>query len=143
LSESGEETLARLRDEGAIAKVVMNYARGVDRRDFELVGSCFAPGAAVQGTGFSGNAEDYVSRLAAGMTSVPRSVHFVGNHWCEVQGDRARSETYTVARQFRDAEGEDEAVAVGVRYHDEWARQPDGTWAIASRRVDTDWRRIR
>ena len=30
---------------------------------------------------------------------------------------------------------------MGVRYHDQVRRTPEGTWAIVRRDVDCDWRR--
>jgi SnoaL-like domain len=143
VAEPIEAVVLRLADENAIAKVVLNYARGVDRRQFDLVRSCFAPGAHIAGTNFTGPVDDYLPKLVAGLAPFPRTVHFIGNHFCEVEGDLAHSETYAVARQFTDPDGVDEAVVVGVRYLDQWARQPDRTWAITARQVEADWRRIR
>jgi SnoaL-like domain len=58
-----------------------------------------------------------------------------------VYGDRAHTETYAVARHFRDQAGEDEVLVMGVRYVDDLIRWPDGRWVISGRQATAMWRR--
>jgi hypothetical protein len=132
----------RLADEADVARVMLQYARGLDHREFDLVRACFAPGAQVEGSSFSGPVETYLPNLLEGVLRFGRTMHFVGNQWVEVDGDRARTESYAIAHHFVDAAGEVESIIMGVRYHDELARQPDGRWLITARHVDADWRRF-
>jgi hypothetical protein len=136
-----EQIVRRLADEADVATVMLNYARGLDRRQFDLVRACFAPGTHVEGTSFSGPVETYLPTLLAGVETFPRTMHFIGNQTREVDGDTAHTETYVIAHHFADAAGEHEALIMGVRYHDDLERQPDGRWVITARHVDADWRR--
>ena len=58
-----EAMVRRLADESEVAKVILRYARGIDRRDFDLVRSCFAPDAFVKGSSFSGPVSEYLPEL--------------------------------------------------------------------------------
>jgi hypothetical protein len=136
-----ERMLRRLTDEADVATVMLDYARGIDRRQFDLVWRCFAPGARIEGTSFSGPVETYLPTLLAGVERFGRTMHFIGNQTKQIDGDRAHTETYAIAHHFVDEAGEQEGLIMGVRYHDDLARQPDGRWAITARHVDADWRR--
>jgi hypothetical protein len=136
-----ERLVRRVADELDVARVMLNYARGLDRRQFELVWACFAPDAHVEGTSFSGPVATYLPTLLAGVETFGRTMHFVGNQLREVDGDQAHTESYAIAHHFHDEAGEQEALIMGVRYHDDLVRAPDGRWVITARHVDADWRR--
>lgn len=121
---------------------MVHYARGIDRRDWDLVRSCFAPGAYVKGTAFEGERGQYLDILFAGVERYPVTMHFIGNQQVEVTGDVASTETYLIAHHFADVAGEVESLILGVRYQDQLARQADGRWAITRRDVFADWRRV-
>jgi hypothetical protein len=136
-----EAAVSRLVDESDVAKVILRYARGIDRRDFDLVWSCFAPDAYVKGSSFEGPLSDYLPNLLAGVEHFGRTMHFMGNQLREVDGDTAHTETYAIAHHFVDPEGRVEALIMGVRYLDDLARGPDGRWVIRRREAVADWRR--
>jgi hypothetical protein len=133
--------LRRLEDDAELAKVVLRYASGIDTRKFERVWECFAPGAEVVGTMFSGVVEEYLPRLLERVSSYGSTMHFMGNQLREIDGDSARTETYAVAHHFTDQAGRHEAAVVGVLYSDELARQSGGGWAITRRQVSSFWHR--
>ena len=139
--EGLEPAVQRLVDELAISRIMVNYARGIDRRDVDLVRSCFLPEAFVKGTAFEGPRDEYLEILLAGVVRYPVTMHFIGNQAREVDGDTGRTETYLIAHHFADQAGEVESLVMGVRYHDQVRRTPEGTWAIIRRDVDCDWRR--
>ncbi|WP_165968905.1 nuclear transport factor 2 family protein [Actinomadura sp. KC06] len=139
--ESIEATVRRLAAESGAGQVILRYARGLDRRDFDMVWDCFHPDAHVEGTSFGGPLRSYLPRLLDGVRSYPRTMHFMGNQLREVDGDDlVRTETYCIAHHFADAEGRREALVMGVRYLDE-LRLDGGRWRITDRRVHADWSR--
>ena len=138
--ESIEAIVRRLAAESEVGKVILRYARGLDRRDFAMVWDCFDPDARVEGTSFGGPLRTYLPRLLDGVRAYRRTMHFMGNQLREVDGDRAETETYAIAHHFADAEGRQEALIMGVRYLDE-LRRTDGQWRITHRRVHADWSR--
>ena len=74
--------------------------------------------------------------------SYVRWVHFLGNHWVEVDGDRAAGEAYLLARHLRAGEhGQEEEVAV-IRYKDFYVRTTDG-WRFAERNACRQWTTVR
>jgi hypothetical protein len=120
--------------------VILRYARGVDRRDWDLVRSCFADDAVIEGTRFSGPIDEYLPMLRPGVESFPTTMHFMGNQLAEIDGDRASTETYAIAHHFLDAEGRVEGIVMGVRYLDDLECR-DGRWVIVRRRAVSDWTR--
>jgi 3-phenylpropionate/cinnamic acid dioxygenase small subunit len=128
-----------LLDRAAIQDVLLRYARGVDRRDLALVASCFTPDAAYEGTLAHGTIADALARLGQTFGHYAATTHLVGNQLIELDGDQARSETYTIA--YHRIAGEplrDRTVA--VRYDDSLVRTAAG-WRISRRVVHLDWER--
>jgi hypothetical protein len=137
-----EAAVRRLIDETDVSKVILRYARGIDRREFDLVRSCFAPDAYVKGSSFSGPVSEYLPTLLGGVERFGSTMHFMGNQLREVDGDTAHTETYAIAHHFVDPEGEVEALIMGVRYLDDLVRGPDGNWVIRYREAVANWRRF-
>jgi hypothetical protein len=75
--------------------------------------------------------------------SYVRWVHFLGNHWAEVQGDRAVGEAYLLAHHLSLAESgaEQEEVAV-IRYKDSYVRTAEG-WRFEERNACRQWTTVR
>lgn len=134
-----EAALRRLIDEADVSQVILRYADGLDRRDFDQVWACFAPDADVVGSSFSGPLGEYLPRLLEGVRTFGATQHFMGNQLRSVDGDRAHTETYCVAHHFRDPAGEQEAIVMGVRYVDDLVRQDDGRWVISRRHATAMW----
>jgi 3-phenylpropionate/cinnamic acid dioxygenase small subunit len=128
-------------DDRAVAQIMINYARGIDRRDWDLVRSCFADDAYVQGTQFGGPRDEYLDILLPGVAHYPATQHFIGNQLRQVDGDTAFTETYLIARHFADAAGEVDSLIVGVRYDDQLRRVGAG-WQIFRRDVANIWKRV-
>jgi hypothetical protein len=137
------ETIAReLQDRDEIARLIRTYAHGVDRRDWDLVRSCFSDDAVAQGSRSTGPIEPYLAALRPGVEFYPTTMHFMGNQLVELDGDTAQVETYAVAYHWKDeVAGTDhpENLVVGVRYLDTVQRRQEG-WRITRRQVAPDWR---
>ena len=125
-----------------IADVIYRYARGIDRLDFDLVRACYHPDAYDDHGSMKGTVEEFISAAASFLTRWTVTQHFMGNMLIEVDGARARAETYAVAYHRReDADGNGKDDVMGIRYVDRFEHR-DGAWKIAHRVVATEWRRV-
>src|SRR5271169_6067307 len=92
-----DERVQELWDRDRIAQLPMRYARGVDRRDWALVRSCFADGATVAGTRSRGPVDAYLAELRPSVERFASTMHVMANQLIDVTGDHAEIETYAVA----------------------------------------------
>lgn len=136
-----QEQLQRLADELAIRKVLAIYCRAVDRCDSELLKSVYWPDAVDNHGTFNGNALAFVDYVIPALRQMRQTVHQISNVLIELDGDRARVETYVCASHLI-PEGTDliDSVFLG-RYLDRFERR-EGEWRIAERVVVMDWNRI-
>ena len=129
----------RLLDEAAIRRVHLDYCRGIDRRDWELVRSCYHADAIDHHGPFSGGIDDFIGWALESLHSVASTTHFVGNQIVDLDGDAAWHEAYCIA--FHRLQATDAAPAVdwvvNLRYLDRMERR-DGSWKIADRLVVHD-----
>jgi len=132
-----ERLAARL----AIRDLLHRYARGVDRRDLDLVRACFAPDARYTGALAAGTVADMLAALPAAMARYAATMHFMGEPEVTIEGDAARTLTPTLAYHvLRDPPGRLRTVA--VRYDDRLERRQE-TWCIVVRHVHRDWEETR
>ncbi len=137
-----EQQIQAVADRLAVTDVPRTYARGIDRRDWPLVRSCFTDDCRIDGSRMDAAVDDYLAELRKGVEYYPVTMHFMGNQLATVAGDTASVETYAVAYHWMGVPAgsdHEENLVVGVRYHDELVRTPDG-WKVALRRVSPDWR---
>ena len=138
-----EQMVRELWDRDRIARVPRTYARGIDRRDWELVRSCFTDDAHIEGSRATAPVDAYVAQLRPGVEYFPVTMHFMGNQLIDLDGDRGEVDTYAVAYHWKSEQAggaHPENLVVGIRYHDIVVRHGEG-WLIAHRHVDPDWRR--
>jgi SnoaL-like protein len=133
-----EPALQELLDRTAIHDVLLRYACGVDRRDLDLVASCFVPGAAYDGALGQGTIETALIALRERLARYQSTMHFIGNQLIEVAGDTARSETYAIAYHRSATDAGPTLFVAGVRYLDDFVRA-DGVWRISGRVVKMEW----
>ncbi|WP_025597754.1 nuclear transport factor 2 family protein [Burkholderia sp. WSM2230] len=147
--------LQRLIDKDLIRDVLLRYARGVDRREWELVRSSFFADCHDDHADFKGTRDDFIAWLRERHDSVGllKSTHFLGN--CLVEfgtEDVAVVETYFIARleltpeasghrSMLDAKNrnskQNSRVQVSGRYVDRFEKRRD-EWRIAQRRTVFD-----
>lgn len=134
-----EEAIQNLLDRAAIRDVMERYTRGIDRRDWDLVASCFAPHARVNYEFvFEGEIEEAIPLFREGLSSMEKTMHFMGNQLIEVDGDRARMETYVIAHHILGMGDEQRDMIAALRYLDDLVREGD-RWCIQRRTVKCDW----
>lgn len=120
-----------------IQQLLFRYCRAADRGDVELMKSVFHPGASDHHGGFSGPADVFVERAVSAMDAAGRvGQHHITNTLIQIEGARARAETYFVA-YHPDAAG---LALIGGRYLDRLERR-DNAWKIIHRTTIVDFAR--
>lgn len=120
-----------LKDRQDIYDCIMRYCRGVDRLDRELLRSAYHEDGIDDHGPYAGPLEgfaDYVFDLHGNMQE--RTLHHVTNHYCELDGDVAHTESYFLFYCLNKTQPL-YTMASG-RYVDRFERR-DGRWAIAER----------
>jgi hypothetical protein len=126
-----------LLDQVALRDLVMRYCRGIDRRDFELVRSCYHDDATDDHGGmFTGSADDYVAWVAQALKVMECTVHSIGNSLFAVEGDYAEGEHYSYNYHRTRPPERHELVILG-RYLDRYERR-GGVWKFAHRKIVFD-----
>jgi len=127
-------------DRLAIHRTLLQYCRGVDRHDLDLIKSAFHSDAeANHGAALRGNAWEIWVRLFREPERTLSSQHHLTNEYIDVKGDVAYGETYFLAYFVRlSSEGRHELRTMGGRYIDRLEKR-DGTWRIADRLSVVDW----
>lgn len=143
--------LSALLDQQDIRDVVYRYCRGIDRRDFDLVRSCYHEDATDDHGSFSGGAEAFVEWVE-GLTARYRfTMHLVGQIFVELEEvppastaslpgppNAAAVETLGVSIHRSDEAKPYLNLATGFRYLDRFERR-GGVWKVASRKALGEW----
>jgi hypothetical protein len=120
-------------DKQAIYEVVLRYCRALDRLDFELLRSCYHEDAMNHYNGFDGGREAFIAWVRALLEGFAGTMHMIGNHLVELDGDLARSEAYGIAYNLANPKNpENHNLLSGFRHVDRFERR-DGEWRIAER----------
>lgn len=136
-----QKTIEELLAEAAIRDVHIRYCRANDRRDEELMRSCFHPDAVIElHEPLTVDAFIELGRMVLGMYAT--TWHNTGNQLVEVDGDAAWAEHYTISthRIAASADGPERDFVVSGRYIDRFERR-GGEWRIARRRMLVDFSR--
>jgi len=131
-------TVAWLRDRTLIADLYDRYAYGVDSLDMTVVRSVFDPDCMVVGTMEQGSLDDYLEGLELGLAMYHATMHFKGNQYIALDGDRAFVETWVVGYHMEAPGSPLEHLKLGLRYCDEVARM-GGDWKIVRREAKLQW----
>lgn len=137
-----EKMLDLMIDEHQIREVLVRYATGMDRRELDLVRSCYHPDATDDHGAYSGGIDGFIAFCTEFLAPFENTMHFMGNTSVHVDGDVARSESYTLAYHHlptRDGHPARDHI-VAFRYIDDFTRRND-EWRIKHRRCIYDWTR--
>lgn len=135
-----DDAIRHLIDRAAIQDLLVRYAHCVDRRDLEGVAACFTSDAGYRGSLGEGTIQNALVALRQRMDRYESTMHLLGNQLIEIDGDRAKSETYAIAHHRINNNGDRRNLTVGVRYEDDLVRR-DGRWIICRRVVHMEWER--
>jgi len=130
------EMIARVK----IADTLTRYSRGIDRCDIDTLLDVFwSDGTCDYGSGVS-NAHDWARATVAALKNMLRTQHATSNMAIDIDGDKARAETYCQA--YHEVEGPNgrTEMVVGGRYLDRLQRR-GSIWKIFSRVYVMDWNR--
>lgn len=139
-------------DRDAIRLLVDDYARHADRIDNEALAGLFAPEGVLR-IFERGNPEPVRQRFGRaeiaeaikGLSRYDVTLHFVANHYVDLDGDIARGETYCRACHVRPVEGgapeARENYVMNIRYLDEYVRLAEG-WRIAKRELQVEFTEV-
>lgn len=137
---------ARRGDEEELRDVAARYARGIDTRDAELFTSVFRPdgilelyrAAAADEPATRIEGHEALGRVIETVARYDKTFHFLGQMSFEINEDRATGEVYCIANHLTIAGEKASNWVMYIRCHDEYLRV-GGQWAIAVRKVRTDW----
>ena len=130
--------LGWLRDRTMIEDLYSRYAYGVDSMDMELVRSVFHPDCVVVGTMEEGSLDDYLEGLEAGLAMYHATMHFKGNQYVEIDGDRAFVETWVLGHHMEAPGSPIDHLLLALRYEDDVARV-GAEWRITRRKAVRQW----
>ena len=129
--------MAELADREAIRDCLYTYCRGIDRSDPELLRSAYWPGAMDYHTGFTGTVEEFIEWALPRLAAMEDKVHMVANILIDVDGDKAKVESYLWSVSILPGEAPRQVLVCG-RYLDRFEKRDD-EWRIAERLVVHDW----
>jgi hypothetical protein len=125
-------TVQWLLDRAEIHDLMMHYALAVDRRDYDAIRRCFAPGFHAAYGDREFDDLDRLCEFISGVEHFHSTTHFLGTQLIEVAGDDAWAITYSlITHRPREDDPAAEWVSAG-RYVDRF-RRADGRWRIADR----------
>jgi hypothetical protein len=137
---------AALLEKAAIRETLLRYAAGIDRRDWDLMLSCFTTDvwAIFQGHDLGRGPDKILAYInsAASQFRIVSSVHFLGNMYVDLDGPRARAETQGIGYLVFDTGAGHTMRMRHLHYLDELERSEAGDWLIAKRTLTNDWERL-
>ena len=142
-AENDAVFLAELRAEREITKVILRYARGSDRKDFDLMRSAYHSDATDHHGPSNGSVEKLLEWARSHHEKYDAMMHMQGTPQIELHGDVAFVETYCLILQKLKPEptyagNVDIEVFIACRYVDRFECR-NGEWKIAVRNVVYDW----
>lgn len=140
---SAGSTVQHLLAEQAIIRVLLTYARAVDRQDWALLRTVFHPDATDDHGPYTGGVDGLVTFLQEEMGQVDSATHSIGNVLIDhLDAVTAQVETYaTAVHRHTRRDGGLVDLTFSVRYLDRLEARDD-VWRIACRAVVVDRSRI-
>ncbi len=139
----GEAELQGLVDRAAISEVVLGYATGLDRRDWDLYRSIFTDEIEMD---FSSlgipasrvDADQWVADAKLLFAGFEATQHLSANHVHELRGDEASCVSYMQAEHFVAQNGELLRWTIGGHYANELLRTSQG-WKLQKVTLTVTW----
>ena len=141
--------LRELLDRREIYDLALRYARAADRRDYAAFAEIFTEDGRIAGHRGDAFATDPLYSLEGrdailtglrGLEQYEKTLHLVANQLLEIEGDRARGETYCTAHHIYRKGGAPVNHTMAIRYQDRFVRQ-NARWWLEERRLAIDWER--
>jgi hypothetical protein len=123
-------------DQLALTRLVTEYAYAIDERDWNRLDAIFTPDAYIDYRAMGGIDGPYPrvkAWLPEALKPFPGYMHFIGNLLFDVAGDEAAGKVACLnPMRVPKPDGGDEAMILGLWYHDKYRRTPAG-WRIVER----------
>lgn len=128
--------LQAVKDRQDIQDCTLNFCRGINRRDMDLLRSAFHPDAVDDHGIFVGDPEGFLQWIDKVYDGLSYTQHYIMNQSIDLDGSTAHGETYwMVVNVYK---GSAAPILRGGRYIDRFEKR-DGKWAIAARACFTEW----
>jgi hypothetical protein len=132
VSNTDDPATRWLLDRAEIHDLMMQYALGIDLRDYDRVARCFASSFHAQYGDREFTDPDELIAFVSGVEHFASTTHFLGSQLIELDGDDAWMQTYSLVTHRPDeADASGHWFAAG-RYLDHLVRE-EGRWGIAHR----------
>lgn len=119
-------------DKLAIREIVENWVLWRDAGDWERFATVWHPDGWMTATWFQGTAQKFIEVSREGFIKGVNILHFLGGWTCEVNGDRAISQTKMTINQRAQVDGVLVDVVCTGRFYDFFEKQK-GRWGIVRR----------
>ncbi len=128
-----------LYDREMIRVCMHRYTRAIDRRDFDLLKTCFWPDAIDEHGGYNGPVSEFWDWVYTRTLNWERTVHSLSQIMIDLRGEEAAAETYFTAYHKKPRpEGGWFDELVGGRYVDRMVKK-QGEWRIQHRICVFEW----
>jgi 3-phenylpropionate/cinnamic acid dioxygenase small subunit len=142
LNEISVASWGRHMDRHEVEDIVLRYATGLDQRDWDLLGTCFAPDVVANyhvplGDNLQGR-DGLVDFLRRGVAHLDATAHYITNIVVSVADDTGTAVSYVQAQHVkRRTPGGSKYLVAGI-YHDQLRRTSEG-WKIVLRDAEGVW----
>lgn len=133
-----------LLERAEITDTILNYATGIDRRDWARFRSIFMPEIGLEFTTWSGaprtriHADDWVANVTAGLSGFDATQHSLTNFVITLRGDEATAVVYMNAHHYLVEDGKREMQSIGGYYTHQLVKTAEG-WKIADCMLTVTW----
>ncbi|MEJ7926226.1 nuclear transport factor 2 family protein [Sphingobium sp. AN641] len=121
-----------------IRDCLARYCHAIDRRDADLLRSCYWPEAVDDHATFVGTVDAFVTYAMESLAAMVLTQHNLGQILIRLDGDTAVSQSLLTAYHRMDIGGEHRDITLGGRYLDRWEKRDD-EWRIIHRVLVADW----
>lgn len=141
-----EQKIQEIEDQGAIRKLVDNYAYCADTRNAQGQMSLFTEDTRFEvyydpksdtPSQVITNREDLFP-VFDNLNTYDTTMHFNGQNTVTIANDHATGITYCMAHHLTKEEGGQKFMVAAIRYDDHFVKQ-DGKWLFAERKLFVDW----
>ena len=136
------DEMQRVLDEAAIHRVLVQYCRGVDRGDEELIAAVYWPDATDDHGIYKGSGPGFAPYVVKALNAhALATTHLIANVTIELAAGVAHVESYTLARHKLRRDGRLVLETFAGRYLDRFEKR-GAEWRIAHRQVVHDWSKL-